>query len=188
MNTISKLKQSDQLAIIFRLIKRLYIRYVYGLKYVHKTFNVGGRVSISKDLKAEEYSYVGSNCCIYPKVFIGRYTMLAQNVQIIGGDHDYQKIGTPIIFSGREEIKETILGRDIWIGANVIIMTGIKIGDGSIIASGSVVTKDIPSFVIAGGIPAKVIKKRFLSDEEEKIHLEMLYGDVQKYYRNKPIK
>jgi len=187
MNLFSGLRKSDNLAAIYRFYRRLIIKYVYGLKNVHKTFFIGGKVSISKDLITEEYVYAGNNCLIYPKVKIGRYTMLAQNVQIIGSDHNFKEVGTPTIFAGREKIKETYIGRDVWIGANTIIMTGVKIGDGSIIAAGSVVTKDIPLLVIAGGVPAKVIRKRFISAEDEDRHLKMLYGKVLKYKRNKPL-
>ncbi|MCK5676883.1 MAG: acyltransferase, partial [Flavobacteriaceae bacterium] len=56
--------------------------------------------------------------------------------------------------------KDTIIGNDIWIGANVSIMSGVKIGNGCVIAAGSVVTKDIPDFSVIGGVPAKIIKNR----------------------------
>lgn len=187
MDIISKLKQSDELAVLYRYFKRFIIRYIYGLKYVHKTFNIGGKCKISKDFSADEFSYVGNNCLIYPGVSIGRYTMLAQNVQIIGSDHNFNIVGVPSTFSGRPKLEKTIIGRDVWIGANVIVMTGIIIGDGSIIASGSVVTKDVDAFTIVGGIPAKFIKKRFISEEDIKIHLDMLNGNLLKNIRNKPI-
>lgn len=163
------------------------IKYVYGLRNVHSTFNIGGTSQISRDFVAGEYSYVGNNCMIYPGVSIGRYTMLAQNVQIIGADHNYLTAGMPATFSGRPKLKRTKIGRDVWIGANAIIMAGITIGDGAIIAAGSVVTKDIPPFSIVGGVPAKVIKKRFVSESDEKKHLDMLNGPVLANIRNKPV-
>ena len=180
MDIFFKLKQSDTLAFIYRFFKRLFIKYAYGLKKVHKTFNIGGKCKISKDFIADEYSYVGNNCLIYPGVSIGRYTMLAQNVQIIGADHNYNIPGIPSTFSGRPNLKKTVIGRDVWIGANSIIMAGIKIGDGSIIAAGSIVTKDVDSFIIVGGIPAKFLRKRFDSVKDELLHLNMLNGKVLK--------
>jgi acetyltransferase-like isoleucine patch superfamily enzyme len=187
MSLLSVIKQSDFLAFGFRFYKRLLIKYSYRLKHVHKTFNIGGKVKISKDFKAGEYSYVGPNCLIYPGVSIGRYTMLAQNVQIIGSDHNYNIPGMPVTFSGRQTIEKTIIGRDVWIGANAIIFTGVNIGDGAIVAAGSVVTKDIPPFTIFGGVPASFIKKRFTSNEDETLHVEMLTGKVLKNQRNKPL-
>lgn len=188
MGIISRLKQIDELAVLYRYFKRFIIKYIYGLKKVHSTFNIGGKCKISKDFTAAEYSYVGNNCLIYPGVSIGRYTMLAQNVQIIGSDHNFNKVGVPSTFAGRPKLQKTNIGRDVWIGANAIVMTGVSIGDGSIIAAGSIVTKDIESFAIVGGIPAKFIKKRFNSEKDILCHLDMLNGDLLKNIRNKPVK
>lgn len=69
-----------------------------------------------------------------------------------------------------EEYQDIEIGHDVWIGANVIILDGIKIGNGVIVGAGSVVTKDIPSYAIVGGNPAKIIRYRF--EEEEQKFLE----------------
>lgn len=188
MSFVNFLKNNDNVANVYRKYKRFIIRYVYGLTNVDCTFNIGGRCNISKDFSAGEYSYVGNNCLIYPGVSIGRYTMLAQNVQIIGADHNFDVPGVPSTFAGRPKLKKTKIERDVWIGANSIIMTGIVIGDGSIVASGSIVTKDIAPFSIVGGVPAKFIKKRFENIADEICHLNMLNGDLLKNKRNKPIK
>lgn len=156
-----------------RVLKRRYYIFKYGLKHVDKTFIATSKCSISKDFVAGEYSYVGPNSHIYPKVTIGKYTMLANNVSIIGGDHYYKKAGIPIIFSGRAELKPTIIGDDVWIGAHTIIMTGIKIGNGAIVAAGSIITKDLPPYGIYGGVPAKLIKMRFTEEDINK-HESML--------------
>ena len=99
--------------------------------------------------------------------------MLANDVYIIGGDHNYRTAGIPTVFNGRDSMVKTSIGSDVWIGARSIIMTGIKIGDGAIVAAGSVVTKDLEPFCIYGGVPAKKIKDRF-SHEERNIHIAML--------------
>jgi acetyltransferase-like isoleucine patch superfamily enzyme len=151
----------------------LYRKY-YKLKNVHPTFYMGGRSSVSSDIKAGAYAYIGPNCIIYPKVTIGEYSMLANNVSVIGGDHLYNKPGTPIIFSGRAILKETLIGKDVWVGAHSKILTGVTIGNGAIIAMGSVVTKDVEPFTIYGGIPAKKIKNRFNTKEDVEVHKKML--------------
>lgn len=150
------------------------LRKRYNLKHVDASFYLGGRSKIASDLIAKEYSYIGPNCIIYPKVSIGAYTMLANNVSIIGGDHQYEKAGVPIIFSGRGILEKTLIGSDVWIGAYSKILTGVKIGDGSIIAMGSVVTKDVEPFSIYGGVPAKKIRDRFTNEEEKELHKKML--------------
>lgn len=149
-----------------RKVKAWYYRNKYHLYNVDKTVYFGGKSNICRDLRADKYSYIGPKCVINKNVTIGAYTMLANNVYIIGGDHLYKKVGIPIIFSGRDVVKQTIIGRDCWIGAHTIIMCGVEIGEGSIVAAGSVVTKDVEPFSIYGGIPAKKIKDRFESKDD----------------------
>ena len=72
-----------------------------------------------------------------------------------------------------ENDQDVIICDDVWIGANVTVLKGVNIGCGSIVAAGEVVTKNIPPYSIAGGVPARVIKDRF-SPEELKLHLSML--------------
>lgn len=67
------------------------------------------------------------------------------------------------------EFEKISIGNDVWIGANSIVLDGVNIGDGAIIAAGSIVSKDIPPYAIAGGVPAKIIKYRFDNDEIEKL-------------------
>ena len=62
---------------------------------------------------------------------------------------------------GLKEIKKVSIGNDVWIGHNVIIVGNVTIGNGAVLAAGSVVTKDVPPYTIVGGVPAKEIKKRF---------------------------
>jgi acetyltransferase-like isoleucine patch superfamily enzyme len=159
---------------IYRNLRMFYLRKKLKLKHVHKTLYMGGRSTVFPDLKAGAYTYIGPNCLIYPKVEIGDYTMLANDVSIIGGDHNFSKVGVPIVFSGRGTLNKTIIGKDVWIGAYSKIIAGVSIGDGAIVAMGSVVTKDIEPFSIYGGVPAKKIKNRFSNEFDVQKHSEML--------------
>ncbi|WP_430474905.1 CatB-related O-acetyltransferase [Thalassospira lucentensis] len=95
------------------------------------------------------------------------------------------------------------LGHDVWIGARAIILSGVEIGTGAVVAAGAVVTKDVPPYAIVGGNPAKVIRKRFddhqiqkllatrwweLSDAELKEKSQLLYGDVDTFIDGAPSK
>jgi len=151
-------------------------RYKYGLTSVHKTFYMGGPSLISSDLVAAKHVFIGWHCVIYPNVFIGKYSMLAPKVSILGGDHNIDDPQTPIIFSGRPKIPKTTIGEDVWIGAGVMIKAGVTIGNGSIVGASSVVTKDIPEYSIYAGNPAKLIKQRF-SQTEIELHKAMLIND-----------
>lgn len=164
---------------IGRTIKARYYRWRYKLKNVHPTTYYGGAAYyISPDLVTEKNVYIGPRSLIYAKVRIGAYTMLANDVQIIGGDHRYDIPGVPIIYAGRTELKATTIGRDCWIGARSTIMCGVSIGDGSIIAAGSIVTKDVEPYSIYGGTPARKIKKRFQNDKDIAAHEKLLLNNA----------
>lgn len=145
-------------------------RWHYGLKYVHPTFYMAGKSEVCSDLRAGAYSYLGPGCRIGPKVEIEPYVMLAPGVSVIGGDHRFDIPGVPIIFSGRPELKSTVIEADAWIGTNAIILAGIRIGRGAIVGAGAVVNKDIPSYEIYGGVPAKKIGDRFSSFKDQEAH------------------
>jgi virginiamycin A acetyltransferase len=140
-----------------------------------------GKVNIGK------YTIInGPNTTIYSKInaiTIGNFCSIAKDVVIQEYNHKHDKLSTfyleKNLFGGKDsgdvESKGPILiGNDVWIGMKVIILSGVSIGDGAIIAAGSVVTKDIPPYAIVGGNPAKVIKFRF-TDEMIKELLEVAW-------------
>ena len=87
-------------------------------------------------------------------ITMGNYVVIGNNSIITTINH---KIGG--IYYNNTEYREIIIGNNVWIGARTVILPGVKIGDNSIIAAGAVVTKDVPSNVIVGGVPAKIIKE-----------------------------
>ena len=93
------------------------------------------------------------------KVEIGDDTIFGPGVSIHAENHNFKDLDTPIRLQGatRKGIK---IGKNCWIGSKVIILDGVNIGDNVIIGAGAVVTKDIPSYAIAAGVPAKIIKNR----------------------------
>jgi len=110
------------------------------------------------------------------KLIIGKFCQIATGVRFImnGSNHAMDGISTyPFKVFGKSwkdaamnvvSKGDTIIGNDVWIGNGVTIMQGIKIGDGAIIATSSVVTKDVPAYTIVGGNPAREIRKRFDED------------------------
>ena len=151
-----------------------YRHWKYGLTNVHRTFYIATGSEVSKDLVAREYSYLGPACLIGPKVELGPYVMVGPRVSIVGGDHVYDKPGTPIIFSGRPTLAPTVIEADAWIGCGAILMAGIRIGRGAIVAAGAVVTKDVPPYEIHGGVPAQKIADRFADSPAREVHDRML--------------
>jgi len=121
------------------------------------------------------------------KLRIGKFCSIADGVIfMMAGNQGHRPdwISTfPFFYQGFENAKDafqkagdTLIGNDVWIGANAIIMPGVKIYDGAIIATGSIITKDVLPYTIVGGNPAKQIKKRF-SDSETKMLLELSWWD-----------
>ncbi len=118
---------------------------------------------------------LGPYCHVSADIHFGNYVLCAARVSFVGkNEHSYNYPGETIWNSPRAYDEPTIIGDDVWIGHGATIMGGVKIGDGCIIAAGSVVTKDIPPFCIVGGNPAKVIKKRFELKKDEDIHRKFL--------------
>lgn len=130
-------------------------------------------------------SYIGSNCNITGK--IGRYCSIASNVNVVLGSHPTSVFVSshPAFFStlkqaGFTYVNDTffdenktadaegnpvVIGNDVWIGSGAMIISGVTIGDGAIIAAGAVVNKDVEPYTIVGGVPAKVIRKRFSENQ-----------------------
>jgi acetyltransferase-like isoleucine patch superfamily enzyme len=127
--------------------------------------------------KIGRYSYLtrGSSL-VYAEV--GDFCSIGHGSMIGLGHHTLDKLSTSPIFTETNNaigcswasrvsgypFKKVIVGNDVWIGARVIVMGGITIGDGAVIAAGAVVTKDVPAYAIVGGSPAKIIKYRFDED------------------------
>ena len=110
---------------------------------------------------------IGKFCSIGPEVLIGlgiHPTNLKSTYPGFYTNPEYYRVEKLYNFDG-EEYKKVEIGNDVWIGARATILDGVKVGDGAIIATGAVVTKNVPPYAIVGGVPANVIKYRF--DEEQ---------------------
>lgn len=136
------------------------------------------------------YTYIGKNS-IVQNTTIGKFCSIANDVCIGLGKHPIQHFSTSTLFY---RIKNTLkidlidsdlvfneyeninIGHDVWIGSKAIIMDGVSIGHGAIIAANSVVTKDVPPYTIVGGVPAKIIKHRF-DENKIKTLLEIKWWD-----------
>jgi chloramphenicol O-acetyltransferase type B len=120
------------------------------------------------------FSYVAEKCRLSHTKF-GSFCSVGPHLISGYGEHPTDFVSTsPVFYSSLkqcgvsfsdkdyfEEIKEIIIGNDVWIGARVFIRDGVKIGHGAIIAAGAVVVKDVPDYAIVGGVPAKIIRFRF---------------------------
>jgi maltose O-acetyltransferase len=127
-----------------------------------KNINVekGAFFGYGNEIEIGDNSGLGMNCRIYGPVIIGNDVMMAPDVIILTANHNFSIIDIPMRLQGKSDTKPVIIQDDVWIGIRSIIMPGVIVSKGSIIAAGSVVTKNVPEYTIVGGNPAKVLRKR----------------------------
>lgn len=130
------------------------------LKSCGKKINTERHAYFSPNVSIGDYSGIGVNARIHGTCIIGSYVMMGEDCIIITRNHQHASSNIPMMQQGFEAERPVIIDDDVWIGDRVTILPGVHIGTGSIIAAGAVVTKSVPCYSIAAGVPAKVIKKR----------------------------
>jgi acetyltransferase-like isoleucine patch superfamily enzyme len=121
----------------------------------------------------DRHSFCGYDCEI-EHATIGAFVSIANGVVIGGGRHPMEWIGmSPVFYEGRDSVKakfaehrrprpkSVIVGNDVWIGRNAIVLPGITIGDGAVVGAGAVVTRDLPPYAVVAGCPARLVRYRF---------------------------
>jgi len=131
-----------------------------------KKVDIGRHISFSSKISLGDRSSIGDNSYFNGEVIIGKDVMMSPNCAFIASTHNHSRIDIPMNIQGSSNSRICI-GNDVWIGYRAIINKGVTIGNGAIIAAGSVVTKDVPDYAIVGGVPAKVIKFRNINDKNQ---------------------
>jgi virginiamycin A acetyltransferase len=139
-------------------------------------------VTVDPGVRIGDHSYVTVNGYIFSGE-IGKYCSIGPNCMIGMPEHPLSYASTSPAIYGPDNIFHIApswedvsnpphIGNDVWIGINATILQGVTIGDGAVIAAGSVVVKDVPPYTIVAGVPAKIIKRRF--DENQIQYLQSL--------------
>lgn len=121
---------------------------------------------ISQDVTISDCSYVNANSRLQ-RCDVGKYCSVSSNVNINPYNHNMQGLTTHPIGDVDREIKRVVIGNDVLISLNVVILEGVHIGNGAVIGAGAVVTHDVGDFEVWGGVPAKFIHYR-VSDEKQR--------------------
>ncbi len=172
-----------------QLIRKL--RFLFLIHYKWRRFRFGKNPYIGRmvymwakhNISIGDNFYIGKFSQIECDAEIGDHVIMANRVALIGRyDHNYQQIGVPIRLASKIRDNDynwkgldekIIIEDDVWIGYGSILLAGIRIGQGSIIAAGSVVTKNVEPFSIYAGVPAKKVRSRFENEDELNIHIKL---------------
>jgi len=117
-------------------------------------------------IKCGDYVGIGPRNIFMCDMEFGDYVITGPEVKFLNKiEHKFDSIGFDLFHSGWGELSKIIIENDVWIGCGSIILGPCRIGRGSVIAAGSVVTKDVPKYSIVGGNPAKLLRERFSLEE-----------------------
>lgn len=113
------------------------------------------------EINVESRAYVGHRCLFYGHggIHVGRDALLANDVQLICGNHTHVRRDLPIRAQPTEE-RPIVIEDDVWLGASAIVLGGVTIGQGSVVAAGAVVTRSLPPYSISRGVPAQIVGTR----------------------------
>jgi len=152
---------------VFRKLEKAHTQFLLSKAKCGENVSVRDRVTIYCPerlvLKNNVSINTGVTILAQGGVTIGEFAMIAPGVSIISVNHDYTKIG---IEAHKTHIKNHVtIGPNTWLAAGCIILPGVTVGEGAVVAAGSVVTRDVEPYTVVGGIPAVEIKKRIVDNE-----------------------
>ncbi len=161
-------------------IKKEYLKIKWRLLNQHNETGIENIFNLN-NVTVGKYTYgplYVLNFGVMEKLIIGNYCSIAPRVAfILNADHKTSTVSTypfkvkylhSVLFEGVSK-GDIIVEDDVWIGYGAIILSGVHIGQGAVVAAGSVVTRDVPPYTIVGGVPARTIKKRFGDEVIEKL-------------------
>jgi len=175
---------------VVQFLKKIRNEFLRKVKYRHYQigmgFYAGARVRIwgKQKIVIGKNFYIGRDSFIESDVVIGDNVIWANRVALVGRyDHHYQQLGMPVRLAMQIRDADydwkglnmiTVFEDDVWVGYNSTILCGVTIGEGSIIAAGSLITKNVEPYYIYAGSPAKKIRGRFETDEDLQEHLSLV--------------
>lgn len=177
---------SSRLTSIFSDLRVWYFKNI--LKIMDKGGNpamIGNNVYIANGKRVS----FGTGCRINENVYIeaakiGNDVLIAPDVSLLSRKHKFDDLKTPIALQGYHKEKPVVIGNGAWLGRNVTVLSGLKIGEGAVVGAGAVVTKDVAPYAIMGGVPARFIRSR-KGDAEDKfdsIHDRQMSASHQDNY------
>lgn len=171
--------------IVYHYLTSVFIGlYMWKLKHVLRKFGKFNRIFFANIVEPYNVSighhvYINRGCNLITtgsEIEIGDYIMIGPNTTFVAQNRDISDYSKPMIFNNKYLKKKIIIENDVWIGANVTILPGVTVRKGAVVGAGSVVTKDVDSYSIFAGVPAKKLRDRFPESDKkraEKIDLKL---------------
>jgi maltose O-acetyltransferase len=130
--------------------------------------HAGGRINIEKGawfgsgrgISVGDRSGLGLDCLVMGPLTLGRDVMVGPRCMFVSQAHNTGDVSLPMTDQGMAEDRPIVVEDDVWFGAAVIVLPGVRVGHGSVIGAGSIITKDVPPFACVAGSPARVVKYR----------------------------
>lgn len=153
-----------------------------SIKSIGREVHIGARCRFwaPSGITIDQQTYIGREVTIETNARIGRFVLVANRVAFVGRhDHDFTRIGVPVRFgrwvgAADADVKTSeegvVVEDDVWLGFGAIVLCGVCIGRGAIVAAGSLVTSDVTAYDIVGGVPAKPLGRRFESEAQIREH------------------
>ncbi len=145
---------------LVRLFRSFIASKCFDLHGINLNIERGADFGNGEGISIGDNSGLGVDCVVRGPLEIGNDVMMGRWVNIMTNSHDTARTDIPMNKQGNKPKRKVIIDSDVWIGNRVIILPGVKIGKGSIVGAGAVVTKDVPEYAVVGGVPAKIIKYR----------------------------
>jgi len=153
------------------------LRAFFARRILNKTgvgVNIEHGAWFTPGVELGNYSGIGINCEVgaagvgeHGGVIIGDHVMMGPECIVYTSGHEFSDTTVPMQLQGSTEPETVRIGNDVWLGRRVIIMPGVTIGEGCVIGAGAIVTKSIPEYSVAVGVPARVVKKRRIEEVDK---------------------
>jgi len=167
---------------VWRRLRMLLLRHAFRRHGKHFVFDPDDFFTF-ENIEVGDYVSIGKGSALVAarsRIIFGNRCACGANVIIIGGNHNTSVVGQPQLLVSTEKRPEddqdVVVEDDVWVGSGAIILKGVRLGRGSIVAAGAVVTKEVLPYTIVGGIPAKIISMRFGEIETLLKHEDALYS------------
>lgn len=137
----------------------------------------GGDMLLAPGSRIGRFAYLGAGFEAQGHVVVGDLCMISAGMKIVGADHLYDVVGSPSRLAFPDAPRPvTVFEADVFAGQRVTVIEGVRIGRGAVIGSGAMVTRDVESYTVVAGVPARVIRRRF-SEADEIVHRSIVEPD-----------